>query len=170
MSKEAIGYVKDMLRQGYDLKDIRSELEKKKWTKRNIDSIIRKATVKEKPRKKNKLDIYQKFILLLGIGITLFMMLWVSGNTGTDLIIIFLSFLPSILSLATVYFVIENYGKKYLLFMFIAPICWCALLYSMSSSTQLSQVEIGNIILLNMVISVVFIALVNIIERRTLKK
>ena len=170
MSKMAVDYVKDMLKLGYSLKDIRSEFQKKKWTKRNIDSIIRKATLKEKPKKKNKLDIYQKFILLLGIGITLFMVLWVGGNTGTDIIIIFLCFLPSILSLATVYFVIENYGKKYLLFMFIAPICWCALLYGASTSAQLLKVEIGNVILLNMGISVVFIALVNIIERRTIKK
>jgi hypothetical protein len=92
-----------------------------------------------------------------------FLIFWVTGSTLSPLNVVLISFLPAILTILLTFFILERYGKRYLPFVVVIPISLCAVLYA--AHEHLGNVEIENIILLNLLISGIFILILNSIRR-----
>jgi hypothetical protein len=159
----AIDYVRKMIELGYDSSMIKEELSKKSWSTRDIEKVMKEATVLES---KYALRLLKSFIILGIIGTVIFIT-WVSAATSAMFSVVFISFLPIILTLATIYLTIEYFGKKFLAFSILVPLCWVGLLYvlSVNGSTTFQNVEMSNILILNLLISVVFVIVVTAISK-----
>jgi len=161
--QQLIEYIKEMQNLGYDTQFIIKELEKKGWSKKIIEEHIKHVVKPNEPFQK-----YEKAIILFGIALTVLLIIWVTSGTNAPIAIVFISFLPTMLSLISVYLLLLKYGKQYLHFMFIVPLFWCALLYviSVNGIAGMKNVEISNVLLLNLLISMVFIIFLNVTRKK----
>ena len=163
MSKEAVHYVRNMLQLGYDVDSISEELEKKGWSKKHIKEIL--YTVRNTRIGPISLTVYDKAFILLGFIGLLIMIVWVSSGTKAPTATVAISFLPTLLSLLSVFIILRQIGKQYLVFMYLVPLCWCGLLFGLySSGAALSNADINNILLLNLFLSVGVITILHIIN------
>ena len=105
--------------------------------------------------------------MFFAMSIVLLVCIWVAASTNAPFSTVFLSFLPSFLTLLAVYVIVGHYGKKYLGFGFIVPLVWCGLFYvlALNGMKELQNVEVTNVLLLNLFISVIFIALLNALNK-----
>jgi len=166
MTKEAVEYVEEMLKLGYDLKDIRTELEKKGWKKKHINAIIRKALASKKHTQ--SFSKYEQFIVFFGIVLLIIAAAWISGSANTDFGTVLISFLPTLLTLLTIYYILKHHGTRYLLFMYVVPLCWAGILYLavMNDAGALHLFELSNILMLNILMSYCFIVLLYILHTK----
>jgi len=86
-----------------------------------------------------------------------------SISTMAPVVNIFVSFLPAILTIMTIFALFDTFQRNFKWGMFIIPFIWCGLFYYLGVAKILPMyavLDIGNISVLNFLISVVFIIIV----------
>lgn len=195
ISKQLTEYVMSMMAQGYSVPVIKDELNKAGHHKDVIDEVVSKVLdykedIQQKESEKEKelveeekeeaKDIYDKvmsqayeagaasektFSAFYFIGLFI-LIIWVSISTMAPVINIFLSFLPAVLSIITVFALFDTFQKNFRWGMFIVPFIWCILFYSLGVAGILPMyavLDVGNITVLNFLISLVFVVIVYLI-------
>ena len=194
VSKQLTEYVMSMLAQGYHISTIKDELKKAGHGDDLIDEVVTKVLdykeqmqQKEIEEEKEVVDqdkeevkeMYDKVMDETYLGtssektfaafyfIGLFMLvIWVSISTMAPVINIFISFLPAVLSIITIFALFETFEMNFRWGMFIVPFVWCGLFYYLGVAGLLPMyavLDIGNITVLNFLIAMMFVIVVYII-------
>ncbi len=195
VSNKLTEYVMSMLAQGYHVSTIKEELKKAGHHNDIIDEVVTKVLdykeqiqqkevedqkeVAEQDKEETK-ELYDKvmsqayeggsssektFAAFYFIGLFI-LIIWVSISTMAPVINIFISFLPAVLSIITIFALFDTFEKNFRWGMFIVPFVWCGLFYYLGIAGILPMyavLDIGNITVLNFLLSLVFVVIIYLI-------
>lgn len=158
-----MNYIREMLNLGYDEDYIRKELTDKGWKSKTIDAMVKRLKTGHE-----LLTSYDKSIFVIAFLTLIVLVFWVTGATSAPISTVLISFLPTILTVILSFAIVDRYGKRYLPFIVVIPLALCAMLYA--ASENIGNVEIENIILLNIIMSGLFILILNALRRTSVMR
>src|SRR3989339_1326575 len=119
--KEIAKYVADMLKQGHTVEAVKKQLEDHGYTKKIIEETfiehsskaVRENAGKSVKDEDDSLSAGEKiFILCYGVALLLFIV-WTGLMTESSVLVIFVSFIPSIVTVLATYIMYQDSKKRY---------------------------------------------------------
>ena len=162
-----IKYIDDMLRQGYTLDRIKSQLADHGYPASLIEeTFIDNPSIIKKRKESDRLNHGEKiFILCFGTAMLLFI-LWAGLMTSASVFVVFTSFLPVMLTIVITYIMFEDSKKRFRYIVWFIPFIANMLYFYLAKSGSvppLVNTDAGNIVVLNIIISAIFLFLISIV-------
>jgi len=169
--KELTKYVADMLKHGHNIQGIKKQLENHGYTKKIIEETFIEPVnpIKKELETKSEDDALSHgekiFILCFGVALFLFI-IWLGLMTSASVLVIFISFMPSLVTILVTYIMYEESKKRYKNFVWIIPVVMIMLFIYLAKSgilPPLANIDAGNIAILNLIIAAAFLFMINVL-------
>lgn len=155
-------YVHDLMDKGYDIKIIEESLYRRGFPKKIVETTIRRVKRKYDP---DKFGWHQQvFLFFYAVGMIL-MMIWLAFSTLSPVSSVFLTLLPTFLTLVFVYLLFNISKERYKYMVWVLPLLLSMTFYLISSAKAvpvLNKVDAANLAVFNFVLSMIPIIILDI--------
>jgi len=160
-------YIKQGLEQGYSLSHLKLELVKAGHSTKDIEKTLQEKETKKEVKHHSRFD---KAILGGLFLIIILIMFGLSAASDQSLFNVFLACLPTIVSITLAIVIVESYKENHS-FVWAVPLVFIALFYVMAPQYLIFvNLDVPQITVMNLVISYLFIIVINFIAPPHLHK
>ncbi|MFP4424767.1 MAG: hypothetical protein ACLFP2_06095 [Candidatus Woesearchaeota archaeon] len=167
-------YTSSLLAAGYDTEYVKQELGRLNYSEEAIVEMINKAHIphnqnreQQNKEQKQEMSFNEKLFMTFYATLVFFLIGWINIETNSPLFIIFLSFIPTLLTIIASVLFFATGELRHKIAVWTVPIFTCIIWYAIAMSGQvagLNQVEAGNIIFLNFVISIFYLIILDLFQ------
>ncbi|MFO7710369.1 MAG: hypothetical protein R6V53_01245 [Candidatus Woesearchaeota archaeon] len=168
---QGVYYASSLLTAGYDMQYVKEELARLNYTEEAIVEMINKAHIphekdREEQNKQKEMSFNEKLFMTFYAALVFFLIGWINIETNSPLFIIFISFTPTLLTIIASVLFFATGELRHKIAVWTVPIFTCIIWYAIAMSGQagLDQVEAGNIIFLNFVISIFYLIILDLFQ------
>ncbi|MGM5487905.1 MAG: hypothetical protein ACQESG_03075 [Nanobdellota archaeon] len=167
-------YAASLLAAGYDTDYVKQELTRLNYSEEGIFEILNKAPYKmphnhtrESHTPAKEMSFNEKLFMVFYAALVLFLIGWINVETNSPLFVIFVSFIPTLLTIVASILFFSTGELRHKIAVWTVPIFTSILWYALAVSGQfqpLNQVQAGNITFLNFVISIIYLIILDVFQ------